>query len=274
MTRKEVADIAVTWAKEQGWNPGLNDADCFYEVDPGGFFAGELNGEVISCISAVRYDEKFGFMGFYIVKPQYRGKGFGLEIFNKALEYMGGRVVGGDGVLERIEDYKKIGFNPAYRNRRYQGHGTGNKTISKNLEDITKIEFEKLCGYDDAVFGAKRHSFLKRWISQPNAKGYAYLDNEKISGYGFIRPCFKGYKIGPLFADNAFIAEAILNALLGYVPLGEEVFLDVPEVNIPAVDIAQNNKMNIVFSTMRIYLNGVFHTPLKKIFGITSFELG
>ena len=71
MSRKEV-NIAIEWAALEGWNPGLHDADCFYASDPNGFFIGELNGEPIGCISAVSYGDDFGFVGFFIVRPEFR----------------------------------------------------------------------------------------------------------------------------------------------------------------------------------------------------------
>lgn len=274
MKKEEVADIAIQWAEKEGWNPGLHDAVCFYAADPKGFFVGELNGQAVGCISAVRYDEKFGFLGFYIVKPEYREKGFGIQLFRKALEYMGKRNSGGDGVLERIEDYKKLGFKPAYKNRRYQGYGSDRQEAAKELKNITEVDFGKLTGYDDTIFPAKRHAFLKRWIVQPGTKGYAFIAKGKFLGYGIIRPCFKGYKIGPLFADDNVIAEEIFNALIGSVPAAVEVFFDTPEINHAAVGLAEKNKMHVVFETARIYSLCEPAIPLKKVFGVTSFELG
>ena len=67
MTRGEI-DLAVEWAAAEGWNPGLHDADPFFAADPDGFLIGLLDGEPIGCISAVGYQENFGFIGFYIVK--------------------------------------------------------------------------------------------------------------------------------------------------------------------------------------------------------------
>jgi hypothetical protein len=43
MTQDDVS-IAVDWARQEGWNPGLRDAQCFFQCDPNGFFVGELNG--------------------------------------------------------------------------------------------------------------------------------------------------------------------------------------------------------------------------------------
>ena len=106
MTQKEVAGIAVEWAAKEGWNPGLHDAECFYAADPQGFLVAEMNGKPVATISAVAYDDVFGFMGFYIVAPEFRDKGYGMRIWQAALDYMGSRNIGGDGVLERIKDYE------------------------------------------------------------------------------------------------------------------------------------------------------------------------
>lgn len=274
MAQKEVAEIAINWAAKEGWNPGLDDAACFYAADPNGFLVGELNGQPVACISAVRYDAKFGFMGFYIVKPEYRGQGYGMELFNYAFKMMGKRNIGGDGVLERIEDYKTQGFKPTYKNRRYQGISVNTNPFMNGLVDIKKANFKTLCVYDNSVFPAKRNEFLKCWITQEAAKGFASLHYDRIIGYGLIRPCVKGYKIGPLFADNAIMAEIIFNALVSSIPEGEEFFFDVPEVNIEAVKLAEKNKMRIVFETMRIYTENPPKTALEKVFGVTSFELG
>ncbi len=53
MNRKEV-DIAIEWAAQEGWNPGLNDADCYFLPDPNGFLVGMLGEEPIATISAIK----------------------------------------------------------------------------------------------------------------------------------------------------------------------------------------------------------------------------
>ena len=121
MNQHEVANVAVKWAAEEGWNPGLYDAPCFYATDPKGFFVGLVNNEPIACISAVAYDKDFAFLGFYIIKPKYRGKGYGLRIWNGAVDYLQTQNIGLDGVVEQQPNYKKSGFKLAYRNIRYEG---------------------------------------------------------------------------------------------------------------------------------------------------------
>ena len=74
-TRPEV-DIALDWAAAEGWNPGLYDANCFHATDPNGFLIGLLGEEAVATLSVVKYGGTFGFLGFYIVKPEYRGLGY------------------------------------------------------------------------------------------------------------------------------------------------------------------------------------------------------
>ena len=124
MTEDELG-LALDWAAEEGWNPGVFDSVSFIAADADGFFLGECGGEPIGCVSAVRYGERFGFLGLYIVKPQHRGKGFGLKLWRAAMEHFGDRNLGLDGVVAQQQRYTKSGFKLAWRNIRYQGEGGG-----------------------------------------------------------------------------------------------------------------------------------------------------
>jgi Acetyltransferase (GNAT) family len=84
MRPDEIA-IAVDWAAAEGWNPGLADAACFATVDPEGFLIGELDGAPAATVSCVNYDPRFAFLGFYIVRGDVRGRGYGLRIWNAAI---------------------------------------------------------------------------------------------------------------------------------------------------------------------------------------------
>lgn len=106
MTEKEVG-IAIDWAAKEGWNPGLHDAHNYYKADPNGFLIGYLGDEAIATISVVKYDSSFAFLGFYIVKPEYRGKGYGMQIWQAGLAYLKHCNIGLDGVIEQQDNYKK-----------------------------------------------------------------------------------------------------------------------------------------------------------------------
>ncbi len=81
MTRAEVDEL-VAWATREGWNPGLHDADIFWATDPEAFIAADLDGKMIGGGAITSYNGEFGFMGFFIVRPEYRGQGFGNTLWH------------------------------------------------------------------------------------------------------------------------------------------------------------------------------------------------
>ena len=109
------------WAAAEGWNPGLADAACFAMADPDGFLIGELDGAPAATVSCVNYGASFAFLGFYIVREDLRGRGYGLRIWNAAIAHAGPRVIGLDGVVAQQQNYRKSGFELAYANVRYGG---------------------------------------------------------------------------------------------------------------------------------------------------------
>ena len=282
MSRDDLA-FAVDLAANEGWNPGLHDAECFYATDPNGFFIGLLDGEPISCISVVKYPNNYAFLGFYIVKESYRGKGYGYKIWQHAMQYVEGYTIGLDGVLAQIKNYEKSGFVLSHQNARYQGIASSTNSIDDSrLVDLSDIPFDTLASYDEAIFGFERTAFLKLWISRPQtiAIGLTNSDDANgLSGYAVARPCREGYKIGALFADNARDAEALFTEISSRIPDGTTIFLDIPDEtkNAEAKTLVDNHQMQAVFATARMYRAGkgqVDNIPYDKWFGVTTFELG
>ena len=273
MTRSQL-DFAVELAAKEGWNPGLHDADPFYKADPNGYLMGYLDGAPIGCISAVSYENEFGFMGFYILLPEFRGKGYGIQLWNAAIERLDGFNVGLDGVIEQQENYKKSGFKFAYSNIRYEWINAAKSFDDKNIVETSSVPFEKINSYDRKIFPANRTPFLHNWIKIPESFSFTYLNDDYIEGYGVIRKCRVGYKIGPLFAENSGIAENIFLKLCSSVDQKAQIYLDVPEVNDAGMKIASKYSMQKVFGTARMYNLNIPDLPVDKIFGVTTFELG
>lgn len=273
MTRDDL-ETAIDWAADEGWNPGIKDADCFYNSDPQGFFIGELNGKPIGCISAVTYGDSFGFIGFYIVKPEYRGQGYGIQLWKAAMDRMGNRVIGLDGVLAEQENYKKSGFETVYHNFRFEGISVDYGSKSREIIDLSTVSSAGLLSYDGLLFPSARPEFINRWIKPDDGAALGYITGNQLKGYSVIRACRNGYRIGPLFADSDSIAEALLMALMSRIRAGAPVFLDVPEINVSALELAKRFEMQTIFETARMYRGETPQIDLGKVYGVTSFELG
>jgi ribosomal protein S18 acetylase RimI-like enzyme len=273
MTRGEV-ELAVEWAAREGWNPGLMDADCFHGADAGGFLIGHVGGKPAAVISAVSYGAALGFIGFYIVDPEFRGQGHGWRIWQAGMARLAGRVVGLDGVVAEQANYAKSGFVLVHRNIRHGGTPRiDGRAATTMLLDADRVPIEQLIDYDARHFSVPRPDFLRCWLRPERRHGKVAMRDGAIAGLGVIRECRQGCKIGPLFADDETIADEIFRALVPH-GKGGAVYLDTPQTNPAAVALAERHGLAPVFETARMYQGKALNLPIDRIFGITTFELG
>lgn len=272
-------DFALNLAAVEGWNPGLHDAKPFYAVDPTGFSIAKMNGEPIGCISAVCYDRTFAFIGLYIVKSGWRGKGYGKPMWQAAWQQLAERLdsdigcIGLDSVVERESTYGKSGFRSAYRHIRYVYQSDNSLTLPTQVVPLAEIPLAEIIRYDAQLFPVSRPKFLEPWISVEGSFAYGAIDAGGLKGYGVLRPCRQGFKIGPLFADDREIAESLFQALTSQAK-GQPVFLDMPDIN-PEMDyFTQNYNLQPVFTCIRMYCHRIPNIDVNRIFGVTTLELG
>jgi hypothetical protein len=272
MEFNRAAQVATSWADAEGWNPGLDDAGRFLAADPHSFLATEREGEIVATVSCALYGDSYAFIGFYIVRSDLRRRGIGSPLFERALGRAGGRVVGLDGVLEQQASYERRGFVLAHRNIRWRTVGGGARP--EGVVELSSVPFEQLLAFDSAIFGSERERFLRTWIDRPAGHALACVHGEKLAGYGVLRPCPVGTKIGPLFADEQDVAEALLTGLLASAGPRTQVFIDMPAANHRAAGLRAGRPMEPSFETARMYLNGRPPDDVQKVFGVTTFELG
>jgi len=281
MTRSEVDEL-VTWAAHEGWNPGLHDAAVFWATDPEAFIAADLDGEMIGGGAITAYGGAFGFMGFFIVRPEYRGKGYGNGLWHARRDRLlarlhAGASIGMDGVFDMQHYYSKGGFVFSHRDLRFRvevpGRPAGSPDDHTGIVALSDAPFDELLDYDRTCFPASRSTFLKAWISQPDALALGFRRDGKLRGYGLVRRCLDGCKIGPLFADDVEVAETLYTHLSGFAA-GGALFLDAPENNPAAMAFARKHGMTEVFGCARMYLGAAPVLAHGHVFGVTTFELG
>jgi len=267
----------VQWAAREGWNPGIQDAAVFWATDPDGYYGYYQEGELIAGGSIVSYDGRFGFMGFFIVAPPYRTLGLGRRLWyqrrNTLIQRLNaGASIGMDGVVAMQPFYAEGGFHLAFRDERYERSGE-NFTLDPHISSFNIQEINEIYPLDMECFGFPRAVFLQRWLTMPNAKTFQYTDNKGLRGFAVSRQAISGYKIGPLFADNASIAEALYRACLNSAP-GESFYLDIPVIHQAAYELVKKYRARYVFECARMYLGSPPALAINKVFGITTFELG
>jgi hypothetical protein len=272
----EVQEL-VRWAAAEGWDPGINDANIFYSCYPEAFYGYFQQGKLIGGGSLVSYNGDFGFMGFFIVQPDFRGNGIGHSLWFKRRDTLlqllnPGASIGMDGVVAMQEFYSNGGFVTSFRDERRVRLGAYfpiHSSIRKGTGSMSD-----LLAFDRKCFGYDRSEFMKMWISNPNAICFCSVnDQEEVKGFAVLRQTSEGWKVGPLFAENYTIAEALYAACLNEVP-EEKVFLDIPCCNSDAVRLAEEFQTEYYFECARMYHGTPPDLPMSWVYGITTFELG
>ncbi|UVJ42233.1 GNAT family N-acetyltransferase [Pseudomonas sp. LS1212] len=281
MARPELDEL-VGWAAREGWNPGLHDAELFWATDPDAFIAADLGGELIGGGAITSYNGEFGFMGFFIVRPEYRGQGLGNTLWHARRERLLARLhpgasIGMDGVFAMQDYYAKGGFVFSHRNMRFRTE-ISKRPVTSRVDDqdivpLASFLFDQVLDYDRTCFPAVRATFLSGWIAQPDALAVGCRREGRLSGYGVARRCREGYKIGPLFADDALAASALYARLANFAQ-GGPLFLDAPQNNPAAMALVQQLGMVEVFGCARMYFGPPPAIAHERVFGVTTFELG
>jgi GNAT superfamily N-acetyltransferase len=294
LSRGELDEV-IEWAAAEGWNPGRNDAEAFYAADPEAFWGMEIEGELIGAGAIASYGGgQQGFMGLFIVRPEWRGRGLGRKLWYFRRDRLRERLEPGapismDGVFEMQPFYASGGFVFSHRNLRMEGTARGAELSGKGyslgengadapgLIELSGVPFEAVAAYDERHFGSPRPEFLTEWIRPEGGAALGFVDDQddarKLCGYAVLRPCRVGFKIGPLFADTPEIAEALFVGLSRQAE-GEALFLDTPENNPEALALASRHGMKEVFGCARMVLGAPRALPWSSIYGITTFEMG
>lgn len=266
----EVAELLL-WAKAEGWNPGIDDAAPFLAADPSGFLGCFVDGRMAAGISAVTSGPDFGFVGLYICHPDFRRQGYGRKVWDAGMAHLGDRTIGLDGVPAQQENYRSMGFAPAYRTWRYSGRFMPSN-IDSSVGAIGADQLLEISEFDRLHYPGPRPEFLASWLDAPRIVR-AIMRDGLVVAYGVLRKCHEGYKIGPLFAENADDAGLIFIALCAC-SNGGTVSIDVPEPAAGFSAYLDDLAFEKGFDTTRMYRGPAPDIRLARVFGVTTLELG
>ena len=259
------------WARDEGWNPGDGDDAFYLPADPAGFFVADSDGELLGSIGMPRFGDDYAFAGLYIVVPRLRGGAVGAPLARHALEYAGDRIIGTDGVLERADDYARLGFEAAHSHHRHSGVPDGH--VAPGITDLASVDTDELVALDDACFPGDRRAFMRAWIAAPHVTRVSLDASGVPDGLAVARPAADGWRVGPLLAPDAERAAALVRAIALQAP-GEDIHLDINTGNPDAVAMARDMGLVPGFECVRMYRGGIPALPVERIFAACTLELG
>ncbi|KAG0271445.1 hypothetical protein BGZ95_000733 [Linnemannia exigua] len=208
---------------------------------------------VISVISAIRYGDEQAWIGCYITDPKYRGRGYGIVTFNRALQHVlynspHRKSVGLNAVFSQVDNYRKTGFTKSsWVNERRRGcvrelvevkeRELAERIGAEEEEGLVmlsdpRVDWEQLPAMEEKYTGFKRAECVKDWVRfhanhpEHHRVGVAFLSPDKfdpltgkplVLGYACVRPGLTSYRAGPLYATTSSIAKRLLVKLAVHV---------------------------------------------------------
>ncbi len=280
--------LVTHWARTEGFAPGAGDVGIYRHTDRQGVWVGTLGKNPIGCIAGVRYNAAYGFIGLFLVVPEQRGNGYGLELWKHALEHLTCLpCIGLEAALDRVKDYSTWGFNTSSPTTRWQWVGNdelpGNKGYSEEeVSGLSILQDDEIPSIVIQSYDAKREPsprphFLADWLHHPAGTVLALVDhNGSCHGFGRIRPCLlsegEGWRIGPLLADSPQLAEFLLRLLVKRHQ--GVVLLDTPGLNSFATPLLKRIGFNEISRTIRMYRGDQPPISMNDIYGLACLELG
>jgi len=264
------------WAAAEGWNPGDGDIAVAHGFDPDAFIALRRGDELIGGGTILSYGGRYGFMGLFIVRPEFRGEGLGTVLWHHRLRLLRARLdpgmpIGMDGVFDMVPFYERGGFRLAYRDLRFGGVASGE--IDPAVVPLDAIGFDAFDAFDRLHVPAPRTAFLRAWLDRPGVRAAALVEHGRLVGCAALRRCLDGHRFGPVLAERPDVAERLVATLAAGVA-GQRVQLDVPEANPAALALAARFGLVEEFGCARLYHGPAPQVPVERIFGVTSFEFG
>lgn len=274
--------LVLGWAAAEGWNPGLADAGAFHAADPEGFFLAEVAGpagpEPVAAISVVNHDAQNAFLGLYVCRKEWRGRGIGLRLWQRGLAHAGERSIGLDGVAAQQANYARSGFVTAGASLRLEGPLGGplaGAHALPGLRDARPADLPALAALDLAASGIARPAFLGPWLAEGGTRRSLVLDGPAgPAGFATARGCGRGVKVGPVVAPDAETALGLIRAAAGSLG-GTPVIVDLPEANGALLRLLTAEGMVETFRAARMY-RGAPPRPARPALAqaLATMELG
>ncbi|MEO1024649.1 MAG: GNAT family N-acetyltransferase [Pseudomonadota bacterium] len=258
--------LILDWAADEGWNPGVEDADAFFATDPEGFFVARLDGLPIASISVVNHSDTFAFLGLYIVRPEHRGRGIGFRLWEHALAHAGDRVIGLDGVAEQQANYAKSGFTTAGSTARFTGH-VPQMDRGEMLPFATAADIDRAIDWEADVTGFRKETFLRGWLRASENRTTLIANG----GFCTVRTCRDGVKVGPLLARHHDTALDLIAAAAKFTQC--PLTIDVPVSSTQLRELCIGLGLKSSFETARMYL-GTAKPIEAEYYAVSTLELG
>ena len=211
---------ALRWPhREADWQQFISWAKAH-----GAPLAVRVDGQLIGCGLAWHWGQEQGSIGMVIVDNAWQRRGIGKRLFKGLLQALDGRDVMLQATAQGRPLYESLGFAAIGHARQFHGHwqppAEAGPSSSIAADELTRLmqpqDVPALLAYDRLERGLARPALLQALLAQMDADERCAVSVDaqgRLCGYGILRRFGRGWVVGPLLADGADRAVALVKRL-------------------------------------------------------------
>lgn len=231
--RMRDADIpeGIRLCRAAGWNQLEQDWKIFLDMEGGdAFVATDHEDRIAGTVAAMRYQNKFAWIGMMLVDPEKRRQGIALLLMQHVLEELKDvSSVKLDATPAGREVYLKLGFRDEYTLTRWLlDKSSVSETTISDVRLMTDDDLPVVLQIDQKIFGADRTGLIKHFRQAEPSFARVLTKENKVTGYCLGRKGFSYYSIGPVVAADAADASKLISAVMSYAH-DALIIIDVPQ---------------------------------------------
>jgi GNAT superfamily N-acetyltransferase len=280
--RGSASDTAMIegWAGGAGWSLGRGDLELFTRHRPGGLLIGLLDDRPVSAMATAGYDNGFCFTGALIVDPGFRGRGIGAATADTVLSRLAGLTVGLEAPPRMRDFFAARGFFTRWRTIAFAGAVPVPRLTSPHVVPLDADLLGQAAAFDARCFPADRTPLAIDWVGGRDRYALGFVHNNRLLGYGVIRPGRGAARIGPLYATEPRVAAAVFDALAEHAGRhgARAIAIDIPEPNPAAMALCETRGLSHDTETLRMIRpspqTAEPSAEITPLYGLTSRELG
>jgi GNAT superfamily N-acetyltransferase len=226
---EELGDAQALVA-EVGWNQTERDWRMFLELGRVQAIRTDA-GRVIATAATLPYGG-FGWISMVLVTAAWRRRGLASQLLRGAIDELcgAGLVPVLDATPAGREVYRTLGFADTWGFARLARpavpatHNPASVVDDIEVRPITDPMWPEICAYDTAVFGSERGRLLTRLRGRMPAADLVALRADRLAGFLLGREGRIATQLGPLVAEDAATAHALIAQALASIT--GAVFID------------------------------------------------
>ncbi|GIY92385.1 acetyltransf_18 domain-containing protein [Caerostris extrusa] len=202
----------------------------------------------------------------FSVQEKSRAADVGRKLLSACHTHADGRNIGVNCEMDKIGTFKRRGvaiFEDTFKSLEYEIYSRANSTVlSEELPSGVEIlpfqsqYLEAVYEYDHSLMGYERKSTVEASCYEDNSKTLIAIKDGKCVGFGSIKLNIMGIaRVGPLYADDPVVAEAMLKRLIN----------EMPEVSgFTTVTISSNLYANMMMEKLGLPVHGNIYRLYSK----------